>query len=109
MWTDEKVVYKTKPEPCALPCPFCGDKDIRRHQLWVKDSTPAGMRHEDGTLKWTYLECSQCGIQTSAYCYERQALKQWNQRVAVFTRMDTGMKDRKGNPIREGDEESGTD
>lgn len=81
MWTDERGCVHNIPVLDALPCPFCGDKDIRRHQIWFADSTPKGMRHDDGTLKWTYLKCSRCSNQTSAYCYEHQALDNWNRRA----------------------------
>ena len=65
-------------EPKALPCPFCGDKQIKRNQVWFVDSTRENMRHEDGTLKWSFLKCSRCGVGTGAYCYEHQALDIWN-------------------------------
>ena len=35
--------------------------------------------HEDGSLKWTYLECDKCGRKTLAYCYEYQATELWNE------------------------------
>lgn len=103
MWTDKKGCVHNIPVPDALPCPFCGETDIRRHHRWVVDSTPEEMRHEDGTLKSTCVECSRCGIQTNFYHYEHQAVNQWNKRAAVFTRMDTGCVDANGKPIREGD------
>lgn len=62
-----------------LPCPFCGEKElIYRSQMRFTDSTPENMVHEDGTMKWSYIECGRCGCSTKAYCYEYQSTKKWN-------------------------------
>ena len=65
----------------ALPCPFCGSKDILRMQMRFGDSTKEDMLHEDGTMKWSYLKCSRCEIETEAYYYEQSSLDRWNRRV----------------------------
>ena len=64
-----------------LPCPFCGEKQlIHRSQMRFTDSTEENMIHEDGTKKWTYIECGRCGCSTKAYCYEYQSTNKWNTR-----------------------------
>ena len=69
-------------EKGALPCPFCGEKEIIRQQMWFTDYVehPEWRFHEDGTRKWTFLKCSRCNNQTAAHCYEHQVLDKWNQR-----------------------------
>ena len=72
-----------KPQPCV----FCGGKAIRK-QLHFKpepgEDVYENEHHEDGTLKWSYLECEKCGRRTSAYCYEYQSTEQWNNGKAVL-------------------------
>lgn len=64
-----------------LPCPFCGESElIHRSQMHFTDSTEENMIHEDGTKKWTYIECGRCGCSTKAYCYEYQSTNKWNTR-----------------------------
>ena len=64
-----------------LPCPFCGESElIHRSQMHFADSTEENMIHEDGTKKWTYIECGRCGCSTKAYCYEHQSTNKWNTR-----------------------------
>lgn len=81
----EREIMKFRPifnEPVkgAKPCPFCGEYDIVRNQLRFADSTQENMTHKDGTGKWTYIECSRCGIHTGSYCYEHTSLEHWNNR-----------------------------
>ncbi len=64
------------------PCKYCGGNAIRK-QLHFKleegEDRYKCEHHEDGSLKWTYLECDKCGRKTAAYCYEYQATELWNE------------------------------
>ena len=57
-------------EKGALPCPFCGEKEIIRQQMWFTDYVehPEWRFHEDGTRKWTFLKCSRCNNQKCTSC-----------------------------------------
>ena len=67
-----------------LPCPFCGETElIGRNQMHFKNSTTENMFHEDGTMKWSYIECRRCGCSTKAYCYEYQSTEKWNTRKPI--------------------------
>lgn len=82
-WADvgdaKDFIYKARREP--KPCPICGRKPVRK-QLHFKvgegENRWDNEHHEDGSLKWTWLECENCGIGTQAYCYEHQATDLWN-------------------------------
>lgn len=64
------------------PCPICGTKPIRKQchfKVGEGENRYDNEHHEDGTLKWTWLECETCGRKTLAYCYEHQATDFWNE------------------------------
>ena len=64
------------------PCPICGTKPIRKQchfKVGEGENRYDNEHHEDGTLKWTWLECETCGRKTLAYCYEHQATDLWNE------------------------------
>ena len=44
----------------------------------IKQKEDEDDNHEDGSLKWTWLECDGCGRATEAYCYEYQSTDYWN-------------------------------
>ena len=63
------------------PCPYCGGNAIRKQchfKVGEGESRYKNEHHEDGSLKWTWLECDSCGRATEAYCYEYQATDYWN-------------------------------
>ena len=63
------------------PCPYCGGNAIRKQCHFKVDEGESRYKnehHEDGSLKWTWLECDSCGRATEAYCYEYQATDNWN-------------------------------
>lgn len=63
------------------PCPYCGGNAIRKQchfKVGDGESRYKNEHHEDGSLKWTWLECDGCGRATRAYCYEYQATDYWN-------------------------------
>lgn len=69
------------------PCLYCGGIARRSHISFKNDTNPIdynSVYHEDGSLKWSYLECAGCGRKTSAYCYEYQSTEQWNQGKAFL-------------------------
>ncbi|MBQ9325160.1 MAG: hypothetical protein IJ246_05260 [Clostridia bacterium] len=72
---------RTEPEPEPKPCVYCGGKAVRK-QLHFKPEPGEDVykceHHEDGSLKWSYLECEKCGRSTGAYCYESQSTRAWN-------------------------------
>jgi hypothetical protein len=65
------------------PCLYCGGLAIRK-QIYSCEVDFKNIYHEDGSLKWSYLECKGCGRKTSAYCYEYQSTEQWNQGKAFL-------------------------
>lgn len=63
------------------PCPYCGGHAIRKQchfKVGEGEDRYRNEHHEDGSLKWTWLECDGCGRKTLAYCYEYQATDLWN-------------------------------
>ena len=63
------------------PCPYCGGNAIRKQchfKVGEGESRYKNEHHEDGSLKWTWLECDSCGRATQAYCYEYQSTDYWN-------------------------------
>ena len=65
-----------------IPCLYCGGVAIRKQLDFVpaeNEDMWKNEHHEDGSLKWSYLECNKCGRKTSAYCYEHQSTELWNQ------------------------------
>jgi hypothetical protein len=67
-------------------CPYCGGNPVRK-QLHFKPEEGEDRykceHHEDGSLKWSYLECDTCGRKTEAYCYEYQSTELWNKGKAM--------------------------
>jgi len=63
------------------PCPYCGGNAIRKQchfKVGEGENRYKNEHHEDGSLKWTWLECDGCGRATQAYCYEYQSTDYWN-------------------------------
>ena len=83
-WADvgdaKDFVYSfTHREP--KPCPICGKKPVRKQLHFAVgegENRYDNEHHEDGSLKWTWLECERCGRKTNAYCYEHQATDMWD-------------------------------
>ena len=76
----------------ANPCPYCGGKAIRKQchfKVGEGEDRYRNEHHEDGSLKWTWLECGNCNRRTQAYCYEYQATDLWNQGKAEPYEPDT--------------------
>ena len=82
-----KDALKKKKDIEPKPCAFCGGKAIRKQIHFKPDigeDVYTNEHHEDGTLKWSYLECDKCGRTTGAYCYEEQSTQAWNDGKAVI-------------------------
>lgn len=72
-------------------CPYCGGKAVRKQIYFAhKDGEDVWKceHHEDGSLKWSYLECGYCHRKTKAYCYEIQSEKDWNAGKISFGEQD---------------------
>ena len=64
-----------------MACHYCGGYAKRRqlhYEVKEGENRYANEHHEDGSLKWTFLECNKCGRSTTAFCYEYQATDAWN-------------------------------
>ena len=76
----EKIIYPKL-------CPVCKKTPVRKQLHFKLDKEEDRYKcehHEDGSLKWTYLECPKCKMNTNAYCYEYQATQLWNRHVDEF-------------------------
>ena len=51
------------------PCPFCGFEYISLHIL-----------QDDGRTSGVFVECPQCGIETTIYGSVEEAVEFWNRR-----------------------------
>lgn len=83
------IIEQNLKEP--KPCPYCGGH-AERKQLHFKPEEGEDLykneHHEDGSWKWSYLECNGCGRKTKAYCYEYQSTDLWNQGEAELIEDD---------------------
>ncbi len=80
-------VFETETIIHPKACPICKKIPVRK-QLHFKleegEDRYKCEHHEDGSLKWTYLQCPKCGMRTDAYCYEYQSTQMWNRNICDF-------------------------
>lgn len=101
LWICPKCVSTFKRKKSAVnmdnlkqpkPCPYCGGNAVRK-QIHFKagdgENRYKNEHHEDGSLKWTWLECDGCGRKTDAYCYEYQSTDLWNKAKAELKEVET--------------------
>ena len=81
---DNKLVFSDEERYGLKRCPCCGGAPILKDDGYMEpgideNGVCVGVEVEEPSLFW--VECKDCGLQTSEYDTQEKAIEKWNKRV----------------------------